>query len=137
MPLEAVTCQLGGTTQAVCTMSVTVSAFTSKELQTTTLSGSEITLFPVVVTAGQQLLASAGSVSAGTGSGVVSTEATASTSNARNSGSSTSRTGGSETSTSATASASGTSGAAGNTQTHFSYAIGAILAAAMVAVAAV
>lgn len=57
---ESIGCALTGTTAAVCTVSVGGSAVGSVgEISTTTLGPTDMTYFPVVVTAGQALLASA------------------------------------------------------------------------------
>jgi hypothetical protein len=51
-----IACNLAGTTQAVCTESQTLSGFSTTQLVTSTLGPTDITYFPVGVTAGAEKL---------------------------------------------------------------------------------
>ena len=60
-------CQLAGTTAATCVQSAGGQSANFPGVETTTLSASEISLFPVTITAGQTKLAAATAASATTG----------------------------------------------------------------------
>ena len=82
-------CQLAGTTAATCVQSAGGQSANFPGVETTTLSASEISLFPVTITAGQTKLAAATAASTTTGHSSASTGAAALTASGQRSASNT------------------------------------------------